>query len=170
MSKKLSRALLIMASAALIVVDQITKHLAVAFLRDSADRSVSVIPGLLEFSYLENTAAAMGMFEGMIWLVMILGIAVAIGIVAAIFLYNGHTWASYISSSLLLAGGIGNLIDRINNVGPTGERFVVDFIHVEFFPYVFNFADCCVTIGAVFLVVHFVICSRREKKLAEQES
>lgn len=170
MSKKLGRVLLIMASAALIIVDQITKHMAAVFLRDSADRSVTVIPGLLEFRYLENTAAAMGLFQGMIWMVMILSALVAIGIIGAIFLYKGHTWASYTAAVLLLAGGVGNLIDRITNLGPGGERFVVDFIHIEFFPYIFNFADCCVTIGAVFLVVHFFVSSRREKKLAEQES
>lgn len=169
MSKKLGRVLLIMASAALIIVDQITKRLAAAFLGDSASRSVTVIPGLLEFRYLENTAAAMGLFQGMIWMVMILSALVAIGIIGAIFLYKGHTWASYTAAVLLLAGGVGNLIDRITNLGPGGERFVVDFIHIEFFPYIFNFADCCVTIGAVFLVVHFFVSSRREKKLAEQE-
>ena len=52
MSKKLGRALLILAAAALIVVDQITKRWAVAFLRDGGGMSVSVIPGLLEFRYL----------------------------------------------------------------------------------------------------------------------
>lgn len=169
MSKKLGRVLLIIASAALIIVDQITKHVAAAFLRDSADRSVTVIPGLLEFRYLENTAAAMGLFRGMIWMVMILSALVAIGIVVMIFLYKGHTWASFTSAALLLAGGVGNLIDRMTNLGPNGERFVVDFIHIGFFPYIFNFADCCVTIGAVFLVVHFFVSSRREKKLTEQE-
>ena len=170
MSKKLSTVLFFIASVALIVVDQITKRLAINFLRDSADRSMTVIPGLLKFNYLENTAAAMGLFEGMIWLVMTMGVVVAIGIVAAVFFYNSHTWASYTSATLILAGGIGNLIDRLTNLTPTGERYVVDFIHVEFFPYIFNFADCCVTIGAVFLVIHFVICARQEKRLAGQGS
>ena len=169
MSKKLGRVLLIMASAALIVVDQVTKHLAATLLREGAGGSVTVIPGLLEFRYLENPAAAMGLFDGLIWLVMVLSVLVAIGIIAAVFLYKEHTWASYTAAMLLLAGGVGNLIDRIINLGPTGERFVVDFIHVLFFPYIFNFADCCVTIGAVFLVIHFIIGARREKQLAEQE-
>ena len=86
MSKKLGRVLLIMASAALIVVDQVTKHLAATLLREGAGGSVTVIPGLLEFRYLENTAAAMGLFDGLIWLVMVLSVLVAIGIIAAVFL------------------------------------------------------------------------------------
>ena len=44
---------------------------------------------------------------------------------------------------LLSSGAIGNLIDRFL------YGFVVDFIHVLFFPYIFNFADCCVTVGGV---------------------
>ncbi len=170
MSKKLGRALLILAAAALIVVDQITKRWAVVFLRDGGGMSVSVIPGLLEFRYLENTAAAMGMFRGMITMIMVLSALVAVGIVVWIFLYNGHTWASYTAATLVLAGGVGNLIDRLINLGPEGERFVVDFIHVEFFPYIFNFADCCVTVGAVFLVIHFLLGAKSEKQAAEQES
>lgn len=155
-------------SAALIAVDQITKHMAVTVLRDS--RPVVIIPGLLEFTYLENAAAAMGMFGGMIGLVMIVCVLVAAGIAVGIFIYDHHTWASYASATLLLAGGIGNLIDRITNLGPDGERFVVDFIHVKFFPYVFNFADCCITVGAVLMVVHFIISAWREKKPVGQNS
>lgn len=169
MSKKLGKVLLLAVSAALIVVDQVTKHLAVTVLRDGPARSVSVIPGLLEFRYLENTAAAMGLFRGLIWMVVPLSVLVAIGIIVVLFLYKDHTWASYTAFSLVLAGGVGNLIDRVVNVGPGGERFVVDFIHVEFFPYIFNFADCCITVGAVFLVIHFIIASRREKNLGRAE-
>lgn len=170
MKKKIIRASLLLLSAALVGVDQTTKHMAVTALRDGGRETIPVIPGLLKFTYLENTAAAMGLFDGMIWLVMILCVAVAAAIIAAIFLYDGHTWASYTSAALLLAGGIGNLIDRLINIGPAGERYVVDFIHVEFFPYIFNIADCCVTIGAAFLLIHFIILARREKKTAREDT
>lgn len=170
MKKRLIKILLPLLSAALVTVDQITKYMAVTVLRDGAQRSVQVIPGLLEFTYLENTAAAMGLFGGMVWLIMILCAAVSVLLLLSIFLYNNHTWASYSAIVLVLAGGIGNLIDRFINLGPAGERYVVDFIHVEFFPYIFNFADCCVTIGAAFFVIHFIILTRREKKPAREET
>ena len=43
--------------------------------------------------------------------------------------------------------------------------YVVDYIHVLFFPYVFNFADCCITVGAVCFVVHYLFwAEHRERK------
>lgn len=169
MSKKAVRATVFVAAVILIAIDQVTKFWVEEFLRDgTGGASVTVIPGLLSFEYLENAAAAMGMFDGMIYLVMIMSAAVSAAIIAGVFLYKNHTWASYTSAALLLAGGVGNLIDRLTNVTPGGERVVVDFIHIEFFPYIFNFADCCVTVGAVFLLLHAFILARREKMLDEQ--
>ena len=169
MSRKAVKITVLVVAAILIVIDQVTKFWAVTLLRDGAGgTSVTVIPGLLKFDYLENAAAAMGMFDGMIYLVMIMSAAVSIAIIVGGFLYKNHTWASYTSMALLLAGGIGNLIDRLINVNPNGDRVVVDFIHIEFFPYIFNFADCCVTMWAVLLLLHAFILARREKKLKEQ--
>ena len=169
MRAKAIKRLVLAVSVILIIIDQVTKSWAVDFLKESMAGSVTVIPGLLKFDYLENAAAAMGLFDGMIYLVMALGAVVSVAIIAGIFIYKNHTWASYTASSLLLAGGAGNLIDRLINVNPNGQRVVVDFIHVEFFPYIFNFADCCVTIGALLLLIHAFILARREKKLAREK-
>ena len=38
----------------------------------------------------------------------------------------------------------------------------MDFIHVLFFPYIFNFADCCITVGAVLLVFHFLFFAEQK--------
>ena len=100
--------------------------------------SVTCIPGLLEFRYLENNGAAFGFFAGLSWLLIILTIGLMAALLVLLFRYKHHTWMSRTSCVLIIAGGIGNLIDRFI------FGYVVDYIHVLFFPYVFNFADCCV--------------------------
>ncbi len=146
----------------LIGADQWTKWLTVC-----ADRRgslpVTVLPGLLEFCYVKNYAAAMGLYEGLIWLVILCTVVVCVGILVALVFYKEHTALSYVSCMLLLAGGLGNLCDRLL------RGFVVDFIHVLFFPYVFNVADCCVTIGVVCFAFHCVLQIRREKASAKEE-
>ncbi len=157
------RALLVLAAAALLLaVDQITKGAVLERLKPIG--AVTVIPGLLEFSYVENTAAAMGLFGGLIWLVVLVTVVTCVAILVLLFRYKGHTFFSYMTSALLLAGGVGNLLDRIQ------YGYVVDFIHVLFFQYVFNFADCCVTVGAVCFVLHHLMLSRREKERQQAEA
>lgn len=145
----------------LIGADQWSKWAAFHSLKGRAP--VLVIPHLLEFCYVENYAAAMGLYEGLIWLVILCTIVVSIGILIALVAYKEHTVFSYLTCMLLLAGGLGNLCDRFLHV------FVVDFIHVLFFPYVFNVADCCVTIGVVCFGIHCLVLNRREKASASQE-
>lgn len=154
------RAGVVLAAAALLLVaDQLTKHYVLQYLKPVG--AVQVIPGLLDFSYVENTAAAMGLFEGLIWLVVAATCVTCAGIVVLLFRYRQHTFFSLATAALLLAGGLGNLLDRIQH------GYVVDFIHFLFFPYVFNVADCCVTIGAVCFVLHYLLLSRREKQAQE---
>lgn len=149
-------------AAVLIAADQVTKSIIVDMLKTTGKAKTPVIPGLLEWSYLENPAAAFGLFGQIIWLVAALTLVVSVGIVAALFFYNDHTFFSYSASALLLAGGLGNLVDRIF------RGYVVDFIHVMFFDYIFNVADCCVTIGACCLVAHYLVCMRRDQKAQSQ--
>ena len=154
--KKWWAALAVLLGAALLVGgDQASKAMVLENLRGKPP--VAVIPGLLEFSYVENYAAAMGLFDGLIWLVVACTAVVCVFILLALLFYKGHTVFSYITAMLLLAGGLGNLIDRFSH------GFVVDFIHVLFFPYIFNVADCCVTIGVVCFFCQYLVTARREK-------
>lgn len=156
---KFWKPLVLVAAVILVAVDQAAKWFAVQALKETGAMSVTAIPGLLEFSYLENAAAALGLFGDVIWLVIALAVVVAVGIVIVLILYKDHSVFSYLACALLLSGGIGNLIDRI-----TTDGRVVDFIHVLFFPYVFNVADCFVTVGAVCLLLHYFLRIRREKE------
>ena len=147
---------ILLMAATLFLIDQVTKGQVLQVLKPTG-QPVTLIPGLLEFTYVENRAAAMGLFAGMIWLVVAVTVAVCGAIVVSLWRYKGHTALSLSACALLLAGGLGNLADRFQ------YGYVVDFIHVMFFDYVFNVADCCVTIGAVCFVLHYIVAARREK-------
>ena len=144
------------AAAVLLGIDQITKSLVLTHLKGGAP--MTVIPGLLEFTYVENTGAAFGLFRDNLWVVYGVSVVAYLAILGAVFLYRSHSWMTVAASAMLLAGGVGNLIDR----GQYG--FVVDFIHVLFFDYVFNFADCCITVACGLLILHVIVLSVRERR------
>ena len=144
-------------AAVLLAIDQMLKYFVLRDLRLVG--TVTVIPGLLELTYVENTGAAFGLFKQVMWLV----VAVTVAIIVLLFRYKRHSFFSYTTAALLMAGGIGNLIDRI------AHGFVVDYIHVLFFDYVFNFADCCITVGAVLFVIHVLLFTREGKETLPRE-
>ena len=139
--------LIILSIFVLAAIDQLTKWLAVVHLSESPARVL--IPGLVELTYHENPGAAWGMLQNHRWVFMLTSTVAII----AIMLYlaknrkNLHV-LSVISFTLIVAGGIGNMIDRVL-VG-----YVVDFINFLFIEFpVFNFADMCVTVGATLMIV-----------------
>ena len=148
-------------AAVLLAADQITKYFVLRNLEPI--HSVQIINGLLEFSYIENTGAAFGLFKNMGWFVFLITAAASVALLVILFRYRKHSFFSYAASALLIAGGIGNLLDRIV------RGFVVDFIHVMFFDYIFNFADCCVTVGVALFVIHVLLLSAREKRQEQAE-
>lgn len=165
--KNLSRrraygALALAAAAVLLAVDQLLKYFVLLYLKPAG--SVTVIGGLLELSYVENTGAAFGLFKNFMWFVVVVTVLAFLAIAVLLFRYQNHTCFSYIASALIIAGGLGNLVDRVL------YGFVVDFIHVMFFGYIFNFADCCITVGAVFFVLHVLLTSYREKKAQDSSA
>jgi signal peptidase II len=63
-----------------------------------------------------------------------------------------------VSTSAVIAGGIANLIDRIR------LGYVVDYLEVRFFNFaIFNFADICVVLGAICLVIYVIFLEPKVK-------
>ena len=102
--------LILLLIAVLTAVDQFIKMTVITNLKPIG--SVTCIPGLLEFRYLENNGAAFGFFAGLSWLLIILTIGLMAALLVLLFRYKHHTWMSRTSCVLIIAGGIGNLIDR----------------------------------------------------------
>ena len=142
----------------IIAFDQITKYIAKSTLYP--DKAIHCIDGLLEFRYAENTGVAFSMFSGGRWVFIILTSAVAIGMLVYMFTRAQKNLWLYWSLGVIVAGAIGNLIDRIF------LGYVIDFINPTFVRFaVFNIADCAVTLGTVSLVAYLIFdIFKKEKK------
>lgn len=116
-----------------------------------AGEAVTVLPNLLQFRFVRNTGAAFSLLSGRTQLLTAVTAIILIIAVLLLFLGRVRDRADQVAVLLLVAGGLGNLIDRVV------RHFVVDFIEVLFTNFaVFNFADICVTTGAVLLILSTV--------------
>ena len=140
-------------SLAVIVLDQWTKWLVESRLADQGP--FVVVPGFLNFIYVENTGVAFGMFaahgNGWGWLVLaLLGIA-ALTLVGYVFAKTPSEDRWLLTAlALIMGGAVGNLIDRIAN------QAVTDFIDAYFRSYhwhTFNVADSAITIGICLMML-----------------
>ncbi len=131
----------------LIGIDQATKLWAVDALEINSGKSIEVIDGVFELQCISNEGISWGMLKGYSWIfipVTIVAMALIVWMLFRSPLRDRRIFG--IACTLILAGGIGNLIDRI------AYNYVIDFLYVELIDFpIFNFADCCVVIGAILL-------------------
>ena len=138
---------------AIVIIDQITKYMTVSMLMPI--NSVEIIKNFFSLTYVENRGAAFGTMMGGRWFFVALTVIVVVaGGIYYSKIYNKDKSKIASLALVLVAGGaIGNCIDRL------------DMLSFNFFGYsfpVFNFADICVVIGAVLLVVS--LCFTKEGK------
>ncbi len=132
---------------AVTVADQATKALIVTWL--GADQTVQrweLAGAWLAFEYVENTGAAFGILAGQVWLLSLLAAAVAFGFLVAFRKELPRSHWLRLSVSLIMGGGVGNLVDRLR------LGYVVDFLAVGAWPK-FNLADSAITIGLMLLAL-----------------
>lgn len=132
----------------LVAADLISKAAAVSVLSQTGG-ALEFIPGLIRFEYHKNTGMAWGLFSNATWVFVAITIVTG-GLIVFILVKTLKTMPRnlQLGLALVLSGAIGNLIDRV------ALGYVRDFIAFDFmnFP-VFNFADSCITVGAVLLIV-----------------
>jgi len=138
--------LMLVLVAVVVAVDQWTKSWAAETL---PAEPITLIEGLLSLQYAENTGAAFSLFQGGGQLIGVLAVAAVVLIVFSI--RNLGRRAEVIAVSLIAAGAIGNLVDRIINGDGFLDGFVVDFVRLWEIPN-FNVADSALTVGATLLV------------------
>lgn len=146
--------------AAAVLLDQVTKHLATTHLADGA---VTVIPGVLDFHYLENTGAAFSMLSNGTLYLTIISVLMSIALIFVIYKFRAQIPKMLRIILALIAGGaIGNLIDRIF------FGYVVDFIEFTFVNFaVFNVADIFVTLAGIGLVCYLLFTKEGKKFFKE---
>lgn len=138
--------LYIVLAAAAIALDQALKILVVSTL--GMWNEIQVIPGFFYIHCIPNDGIAMGFLAGK-QMVVVIATALIMAGIAAYILKNRSKGnrVELILLTLILAGGIGNLIDRVR------LGYVVDFLDFRIWSYIFNFADICVVLGCIFLFI-----------------
>ena len=140
----------LLAVAALVGIDQAVKLWAVNVLQPVG--AMPLIPHVVELRFVLNHGMAFSLLSGKQLFLIIATSAALLAVAYGLFFRSRGKYLQQAALLLILAGGIGNLIDRVLN----GE--VVDYINLLFMRFaVFNFADICVCVGvALWVLVIFL--------------
>lgn len=144
----------------LVLADAVVKELAAGFLKGSA--AVAVIPGFFNLAYVENRGCAWGMLQGQTWPLAAFGAAALAFLVVKRRSVFGEGKTARIAETLLYAGIIGNLIDRVF------RGYVIDMFDFHWRAYhfpCFNLADAFISAAAALLVwMSFFSASGKSKQ------
>ena len=146
----------------LVFFDQFSKYL----IEENFNLYESIqIFSFLNFTFIKNFGGAFNLFNdaslNLRFIFSFLVSSICFYLFLAIFtnlVFKEILFKDRVYWSLILAGGLGNLLDRIV------RGYVVDFIDITFNPYVFNLADCLVTIGIIFLLIDSFFVHKSDAK------
>lgn len=139
----------IVAIILLIAADQLVKYWVVAHL--AVGETAPLLPGFVELLRLHNYGAAWSSFSGMRYLLIALTSMLMVFLAVLLVKKIVRHPLGLTAVTLTLAGGIGNLIDRIR------LGYVVDMFNFQFISYpVFNVADMCIVFGVILLLVYYL--------------
>jgi len=153
----------------LVGIDQLTKWLIVNNIQFGTS-----VPGIrfgdlkfVDITHIHNTGAAFGIFKDRQFLLIAVTSIFLFGAIIVLFSGRIKMKMMFAAITLIIAGAVGNLIDRAT------QGYVVDFIELKFINFaIFNFADMCVVIGTFILflsVVREEIRDYRAKRACEVE-
>lgn len=154
---------------AVILLDFVSKNIVKALMQTGD--SIEVLPGVFNITYVLNKGAAWGMFADRRWIFMVFS-TVAIVLIAIILIKNRHSHILFKTSlSLVLGGGIGNMIDRIFYGEKLFSGAVVDFLEAAFIDFpVFNIADSAVCVGVALMFVYIIFFDGKKSTETEKVS
>ena len=127
-------------AALVVALDQLSK----LWVRNNP-HGVELLPGFLDFVYVENYGASFGLFANQTFLLTTITVASLIIILLFLRLLSPVTTLSIVAVGLIFGGALGNLIDRLR------YGYVTDFIDIHlqnlYHWYTFNLADAAIVIG-----------------------
>lgn len=141
----------------LVFLDQIVKAIVVD--KMALGDGFAIINGVLHMQYVRNTGAAWGIFPNSILFFIVFALFVSLGLM---YIYiklplDKHFTILHWTMIVLIAGALGNLIDRIF------RNYVVDFIYFKLIDFpVFNIADIYVTVSGIVLVILIMFYYKEE--------
>ena len=145
-------------AAALVALDQLVKFLVRSNI--GLGESVPFLPHVLQFTYVQNTGAAFSLLEEHTWVLTLISLGASI--LLAVLLFKKvfpHPFAMT-CLSVVLAGAVGNLIDRVA-FGYVTDMFKTTFMNFA----VFNVADICLVCGIIALCIYVLFFyDKLEKK------
>ena len=135
---------------ALVVLDQVVKFLVRANIPLGGD--VPFLPHILQLTYVQNTGAAFSLLEEHTWILTIVSLVVSVLLTVLLVKKVFPRPFAMAALSMVLAGAVGNLIDR------TLRGFVVDMFQLLFMNFaVFNVADICVVVGGIAAAAYYLL-------------
>ncbi|MCC6734709.1 MAG: signal peptidase II [Bauldia sp.] len=144
--------------AGTLIVDQASKWIAVATIKESAPQAILPI---LDLYYTENPGIAFSFLRGSSPTLLLLAV-VAVTIAILVFWARSRDGGKLaaLGFGLIVGGAIGNIVDRLI------YGHVIDFLHLHIGDrtlFVFNLADAALTLGPILLVIAFLLPQRRAR-------
>lgn len=156
-SRKVMLTVDLIIATVLIALDQFTKYMAILKLKNNP--SYVIWDGVLELQYLENRGSAFGMLQNQKFFILFVGMVFMAVILYFIFKMPEKKKYDivHILLSMIIAGGVGNMIDRFR------FDFVVDFISFVLINYpIFNVADCYIVLATIGLFIIFLFVFKEQ--------
>ena len=146
----------------LVILDQVVKYLVKTNI--PLGGAVPFLPGILGLTHIHNTGAAFSMLSGARWFFVLLTVAFVIfGMWVLLTGRLRHPLGKW-SWVLVLAGAIGNLIDRCL------YGYVVDMFEVQFMRFaIFNVADIFVVVGGILFCIYYLFLHDKQKEEAPHD-
>ena len=157
--EKIKRVSVYLWAIVLVMIDQITK---LGVINNIKDKSITIIKGILSFTYCENKGVAFSIGNGYVPVFIVVNLIIICGL-TVYYEKNKTEFKGILSKiffTMVIAGGASNLIDRIT------RGFVIDFIDVsDFYSFaIFNVADIFIVVGIIGLSLNFIVQGVKVRK------